>query len=86
MPHYDFSCPICGKTQEVFMRIADYRAPICCGGPTNPVLGNYSVIKDFQPYLDKNITDQPVLVKSKKHRQQLMKQYGVTEKIGKGWF
>lgn len=86
MPNYDFRCESCQKQEEVFMRIADYKAPECCGKKMNQVLGNYSVVKDVDPYLDENIADKPVWVKSKQHRKQLMKEHGVYEKFGKGWW
>lgn len=85
MPTYQFACEVCKKDEEVFMRLADYKAPDCCGQKMKQVLGNYHVVKDIEPYLDENLGDQPVYVKSKKHRKQLMKEHGVMEKYGKGW-
>lgn len=85
MPSYDFLCETCHKQEEVFMKLADYKAPDCCGQKMKQVLGNYSVIRDVEPYLDINLTDKPVWVKSKQHRKKLMQEYGVTEKFGKNW-
>lgn len=68
------------------MKLADYKSPDCCGQAMKHVLGNYSVIPDVEPYLDENIGNEPTWVKSKKHRRQLMKEHGVQEKFGKGWF
>ena len=49
------------------------------------LISSYSVIGDLEPYLDANLSDRPVWVRSKRHREQLMRENGVTEKYGKGW-
>ena len=84
MPNYDFSCEACGKREELFMKIAEYKKPECCGQPMKQIL-NYHVVGDLEPYFDENLSEQPVYVRSKKHRKQLMREAGVTEKFGKGW-
>lgn len=85
MPTYQWHCVVCKKDEEIFMKLAEFKKPICCDGEMRQVLGNYSVVKDLQPYLDENLTSKPVYVKSKQHRRQLMKEFGVSEKFGKGW-
>lgn len=85
MPFYDFKCEKCGEKKEEFMKMADYHRPICCGSQMQR-LYNYHVVRDLQPYLDENISHDAQWVKSKKHRKQLMKENGVSEKFGKGWF
>lgn len=68
------------------MKLADYKAPECCSQPMKQVIGNYHVVGDLEPYMDENLSDQPVYVRSKKHRRQLMKEAGVVEKFGKNWW
>jgi hypothetical protein len=85
MPSFDFRCKICQQQKEVFMKIAEFKAPVCCDFEMTQVLGSYSVVPDLEPYLDPHIGTEPVYVKSKQHRKELMKQYGVSEKFGKGW-
>ena len=86
MPAYDFLCQKCSKKEEVFMKLADYKKPDCCDQPMKQIIGNYHIVMDLKPYLDENLSEQPVYVRSKKHRRQLMQEAGVTEKFGKGWF
>lgn len=86
MPTYDFFCQQCSKQEEIFMKLADYKAPECCGQKMKQVIGNYHVVGDLEPYVDENIGNEPVLVKSKRHRRQLMKEHGVQEKFGKNWW
>lgn len=85
MPTYDFVCLACRKEEEVFMKIADYQPPSCCGASMKQRIGGYGIIGDLEPYMDPNIGEVPVFVKSKKHRKQLMKEHGIQEKFGKGW-
>lgn len=81
---YPFACDACGKSEEHWMKVSEYRVPECCNKPMRRVFG-HGVVKDLEPYLDENLTDRPVWVKSKHHRRQLMKEHGVYEKYGKGW-
>ena len=84
-PTYDFHCDACKKEQEVFMKMSEFQVPLCCDKEMKQRLGNYSVIGDIEPYMDQHLGAEPVWVKSKKHREKLMKEYGVQEKFGKGW-
>ena len=86
MPLYSYKCKQCGKIKDKHNRIDDHKnGPECCGEIMRQVLGLNFVHGDFQPYVDHNLGPQPVVVKSKQHRRQLMKQHNVDEKIGKGW-
>jgi putative FmdB family regulatory protein len=86
MPIYEYKCKKCGSTKDKFNRMVDHKkGPRCCGKVMGQHYGNYYVVGDIQPYLEENIGDKPVVVKSKKHREQLMKENGVYEKVGKNW-
>lgn len=86
MPIYEYRCPTCGKLAEQFNCMDNHKnGPICCGEVMRQKLGSYYVHGDFQPYVDHNMADKPVVVKSKQHRKQLMKEHNVTESVGKGW-
>ncbi len=86
MPFYDVKCSCGHEEKDVQQGFDEYKDCIKCGKLMQRVLGNYSVIRDIEPYLDTNMGHDPVVVKSKKHRQQLMKERGLTEKFGKGWY
>lgn len=86
MPLYDFKCRECRTVTDRFASI-DTREVRCeCGGTAERIIStSYRVHGDIEPYVDENITDKPVLVKSKKHRARLLEKYGLIERIGKGW-
>lgn len=84
---YECRCELCLKTEDIVRSVADRDKdlPICCGKVMKRVISRYNVVGDLDPYLDENLGDKPVWVKSKKHRERLMKEHGVYEKFGKGW-
>lgn len=84
MPLYDFKCLKCGSEKEILMKMVEYKRPLCCEQEMQRVF-NHMVVPDVEPYFDQNISHNGEYVKSKKHRQQLMKKHGVSEKFGKGW-
>ena len=86
MPIYEYACKKCGKREEKINTISCHASgPICCDETMRQVYGSYYVHSDFKPYVDHNMGEKPVVVKSKQHRKQLMKKHNVTESIGKGW-
>lgn len=87
MPLYDFRCRSCSDVKEKYAN-HEHRLSVCdfCGGEmVRLVTTRYSVHRDLKPYLDEHIAENPVWVKSKKHREELMKKHGVYESHGKGW-
>jgi hypothetical protein len=38
-----------------------------------------NIITDLTPYLDENLSHTPILVESKQHRKQLMRENGLVE-------
>lgn len=86
MPIYDLKCS-CGHIEnDVLCGINEYKDCPKCKEQLRRVLGNYTVVRDLEPYVDENLCGKPVLVKSKQHRKQLMREHGVYEKVGKGWY
>lgn len=86
MPLYDYECQTCGKRDTAIKPIAERnKGPACCGGAMKKIITAYWVHPDFEPYLDENLHSEPVWVKSKQHRKELMNEYNVYEKYGKGW-
>lgn len=86
MPLYDLKCDCGNEEKDAWCGINEYPPCIKCGQPLKRVLGQHRVVPDLEPYLDHNLSDKPVFVKSKQHRRQLMREHGVTEKVGKGWW
>ena len=86
MPVYDFRCKTCNKTHEYIAKFEERQKTCECGGEMDRLITTrYAVIGDIEPYIDEHIGEKPVVVKSRKHRQQLMRENGVYEKFGKGW-
>ena len=85
---YDYQCLKCGEITEA-IRSVDERnnCPECevCGGETKKIISAYNVHGDLEPYLDEHIGREPVWIKSRKHREKVMKEEGVSEAYGKGW-
>lgn len=85
MPRYDYRCRECGELTEAYRSIEDRdNAPPCdvCGKETRKIISPYRVHSDIEPYYDDNLQSH---IKSRKHRQRVMREQGVSEKYGKGW-
>ena len=85
MPLYEYRCRDCGEITEA-VRSVDERmdAPACgCGGETYKIISAYRVHPDFEPYYDDNLETH---IKSKQHRKQVMREQGVSEYYGQGWY
>ena len=87
---YDVRCRQCDRRDEI-VRTVDERdtdLPQCCGQTMRRIISlNQNIHPDFEPYIDENIsrTGDGVWVKSKQHRQELLRQNGLSEAYGKGW-
>lgn len=86
MPVYSYKCKKCGVLADKINTIDNRKqGPECCGEIMTQYYGNYHVVPDFEPYIDYNLSEKPVYVKSKQHRKQIMKERGISEKYGKNW-
>lgn len=82
---YVYDCPDCGGIKEEFRKVDDRnKLPKCelCKVVMSRVIGGHNVIPDLQPYFDENLQTG---IKSRQHRERVMREQGVSEKIGKGW-
>lgn len=81
---YLYRCPACHVEREEFRRVSErHNGPMCsCGAKMEKQFTACGVQPDFQPYYDDNLQ---ALVKSRRHRQQIMREQGVSEKFGEGW-
>ena len=85
MLRYDYRCLTCDEVMEA-LRDVDKRndCPDCdCGGKTKKIISTYKVHGDLEPYFDETLDTH---IQSKKHRQVVMKEQGVSENFGQGWF
>lgn len=89
MPFYDYRCPQCGKEFDVFIP-RDYAEDIVCNEckiPAKRLMATGMKFKIdklsfFQPYVEENITGDPILVQSKEHLRALCREHKL--KIKKG--
>lgn len=81
---YEYQCKDCHETTEAWRCVDDRDdCPKCeCGGETEKIISGYRVHGDFDPYYDDNLQ---TFVRSKQHRQQVMKEQGVFEHYGQNW-
>ncbi len=84
MPIYSYACEDCGGEQDEYRSVADRNnCPECklCKKPTVKIIAGYAVVGDMD-YYDENLG---VHINSRKHRERVMKEQGVTEKFGMNW-
>lgn len=89
MPVYEYACtaPDCEHRASDFRRIEFRNTPMhCdqCGGTMERAIERPNVSPDLEPYLDDHLVPNghiggPQYVGSKRHRRELMKQYGLQE-------
>ena len=80
MPNYSFFCHFCSCRTEKQLKLADFDEPQqCyeCGNVLRRVISGANVICDLTPYMDGNIGHEPVYVKSKQHRAEILKDRGL---------
>lgn len=82
---YQYRCLICKDITEAVRSVADRDdCPSCeCGGKTRKIISLYTVHSDMKPYYDPNLECH---IRGKQHRQQVMKEQGVSEHYGQGWW
>ena len=82
---YQYRCFDCKEITEAVRSVADRDdAPICgCGGETRKIISLYKVHSDLAPYYDENLQTH---IEGKQHRQKIMKEQGVSEYYGAGWY
>lgn len=85
MPIYEFECDSCRVVQEKFFKLGEIDRVICldccCDGKAYRVMSRPAQVAPCWPeYMDHNLGDEPVLVKGRGHRKQLMKERGLEEK------
>lgn len=78
MPVYDVKCNVCGKEDEAYRKIADYKnLPVCCGEMMRQVIKSAPFVpQEFQPY--KSMIDGRIITDRGEHRRHL-KANGCTE-------
>jgi len=83
---YAYECEECGAVKDEIRKVEDRnKCPKCdlCKISMKKLIGGHSVVGDMEPYYDENLQ---IGIKSRKHRERVMREQGVSEKIGKGWY
>jgi len=84
---YEYRCQDkdCRKITTAARKVADRDDPLACkqcGGVTRKIISLSTPHPDMQPYYDPNLETH---IKGRQHREQVMKEKGVSEAYGKGW-
>jgi putative FmdB family regulatory protein len=76
MPIYDAECPKCGLRENVWGKVDEVL--VCdCGRKMKRLLSPTRINPDITPYLEENISQSPVFIKSRRHRAQVLKENGL---------
>ena len=78
MPIYDYICTKCGKVSDVWATM-DERTKRCpkCKRKMSRLIARSNIITDLIPHVDENMGHEPVYVKSRQHKKQLLKEKGL---------
>lgn len=78
---YAYICTDCGTETDAFRRVKERDdCPSCdCGGETIRKVTAPQVSPDLKPYWDENISSNPVYIKSKQHRAEVLKANNLAE-------
>jgi putative FmdB family regulatory protein len=85
MPIYDYQCTNgCGTIADVFAKMDD-KVITCphCGADCKRLIAVQQAVHGDMEYYDDNLE---TYIKSRKHRKQVMREKGVSERYGKGWY
>ena len=85
MPLYDYCCKACGDTQEHYAKVDEREQTCVCGGTATRIFSSRYFINPDIDYVTANITGDPVRITSRRQLDQMCKEHGVYQKIGKGW-
>lgn len=79
MPIYLYECPRCGEVDNVWANVSeDRKVHEECGATMTRLISAPAVRGDLEPYLETNMGHEPVYVKSRRHRERLCKDRGLT--------
>ncbi len=78
MPLYDYECPTCGVFLDIWAGIDE--TDLQCGECHHPMTRLISATRinpDIEPYLEHNMGDNPVWIKSRQHYYEEMSARGL---------
>ncbi len=87
MPIYDYRCDDCLEVRERIAKPDDVTLDCSrCGGITKRVFSsNYYVHGDID-YVTDNVTGEPKRYSSKRQLEADLREHGLYQKVGKGWW
>jgi putative FmdB family regulatory protein len=80
MPLYEYECEQCHEVHFHIRPISEWREDSkCpkCGSHARKIISSSSDRREWEPYVDENLGDEPVMVESRSHRKQLLKERGL---------
>jgi len=83
MPIYLFKCPK-GHEKEEYRKLADFsNQSVCDCGQSSSLVVLPPNINVFNPYVEYNMSKEPIKIETKEQRDALCAKYGVTYDTGK---
>lgn len=82
MPIYEYECKDCSFHMDKIYAInekPDFIECPSCLGIANSIISFTANRKEWNPYVDDNLGDNPVLVESREHRRELMEKAGLRD-------
>ena len=83
MPIYEYECQNCGElTEAIFSMKEDIPAitcPFCCSRARKIISRPQAVAPLWEEYWEENLGHEPVLIKGRRHRKEVMKANGLEE-------
>ena len=83
---FEYRCKNCNEITTAVRNVADRDNELdCkyCGGETRKIISLPRAHSDLRPYYDENLETH---IQSKQHRRAVMKDQGVCENFGQGWY
>jgi len=84
MPVYEYECNECGRISEIFCKIKEKPVGILCkecGKYARAIISKpQDVLPAWDEYFDENLGHEPILIKGRRHRKELMKERGLVGK------
>jgi putative FmdB family regulatory protein len=83
MPLYDYQCPACGQLEDVWARMDEVELPCpgCGAAMRRQITRRWHAHPDLD-YYDETLES---YITSRRQRERLLRERGLSEAYGKGW-
>lgn len=86
MPLYLYSCPLCGEVDNVWAGVNEMRKVHDeCGKTMKRLISPTRINPDIQPYIDTEMSWEGTHIRSRRHRDEVLKEKGLYAKTNNRW-